>query len=968
MSARPTENAATAASALDLEARRETMASLVDDTPAMLSYWDTGQRCLFANRSSEAWFGLSREAMIGRSAAELLGDVYPLNLPHIEAVLRGDPQTFERKLRNPVTGIERHAQVTYIPDLVAGAVRGYSVLVTDITQRLRLEEDLKRAQAEQLETNRELTRSVALVQTIANAIPDPLSYWDGELRCRFVNEQYAKRFGKAPAQMLGRTMLDALGPEYLAKNEAGARAALAGERVTNEIEKVRDDGSFAAIEANYIPHVVDREISGVIILVRDITAHYSKQRALASQNRERTEELRQSEERFAKAFRAGPSAMLVRRLRDDRIVEVNDQFVDLTAYERLDVIGHRLSEAELAGLGELAAPRLARDNGRSEQCSLRNLEVPFRTKAGKACIALASLEQIEFGGDGPCVLCTFIDVTQRALAERRLGVQHSISRILADGTSLAQVAPRILALLCDEEGWDYGALWEVEGESLHCVHAVHREGAADGESFVRASRARTFTRGEGKPGQVWLTGEPWFSSDLLRDPGFLRAPEAQRSGLRNAVMFPLRHGSEVAGVIELMAEAWPNDSQRQELLEAVARQLGVFLARTRAAKRLRNNEDRLRSVIENLTEAVVLTTRDGVIIHCNPAALKLFELPEDCDRAKALTALRSRFSLTTPDGREIPSDELPLARINRGEKLLGLDLIVRRIDSDWWRMLSYRGSLARQQDGSEIVVLTISDESERQHRTEVARLAVALAEENRRMQEANRLKSEFVANMSHELRTPLNAILGFSSLVHQGKVGAINDQQEEFLGDVLRSARHLLQLINDVLDLTKVESGVIQLSPTDFDPAGVVNQVKDTLRALSAAKELSVDTEVHVACVRTDERLLKQMLYNYLSNAIKFTSPGGRIWIRVSADEAAAFRVEVEDTGIGIATRDMARLFVEFQQLDASASKMYQGTGLGLALTRKLAEAQGGRAGATSELGKGSRFFAVLPGLLERGS
>ena len=231
------------------------------------------------------------------------------------------------------------------------------------------------------------------------------------------------------------------------------------------------------------------------------------------------------------------------------------------------------------------------------------------------------------------------------------------------------------------------------------------------------------------------------------------------------------------------------------------------------------------------------------------------------------------------------------------------------------------------------------------------------------LQEANRMKSEFLANMSHELRTPLNGIIGFTEMMHDGRLGPVSDQHKEYLGDILTSAKHLLQLINDVLDLAKVEAGRMELQPEAVELTKLVGETCDIVRTMAAKKRLKVETSIDpgVNSVVLDPAKLKQVLYNYLSNAIKFTNDEGRITVRAAPEGLKDFRLEVEDTGIGIKPEDRGRLFVEFQQLDATLAKKYPGTGLGLALTKKIVEAQGGRVGANSTLGKGSTFFAVLP-------
>ncbi|HMJ55924.1 MAG TPA: PAS domain S-box protein [Polyangiaceae bacterium] len=232
-----------------------------------------------------------------------------------------------------------------------------------------------------------------------------------------------------------------------------------------------------------------------------------------------------------------------------------------------------------------------------------------------------------------------------------------------------------------------------------------------------------------------------------------------------------------------------------------------------------------------------------------------------------------------------------------------------------------------------------------------------------KMQEASRLKGEFLANMSHELRTPLNAIIGFTELMHKGKVGPVSAEHQEYLGDILTSSRHLLQLINDVLDLAKVESGTMEFRPEPVDLSQLVAEVRDVIRGLAVSKHIRLETNVdaEVTAVIVDAGRVKQILYNYLSNAIKFTENGGNVSVHVSAAGSKHFRIDVVDSGVGIAPENLGRLFVEFQQLDGSTAKKYQGTGLGLALTKRIVDAQGGRVEVQSTPGQGSTFSAILP-------
>jgi len=259
--------------------------------------------------------------------------------------------------------------------------------------------------------------------------------------------------------------------------------------------------------------------------------------------------------------------------------------------------------------------------------------------------------------------------------------------------------------------------------------------------------------------------------------------------------------------------------------------------------------------------------------------------------------------------------------------------------------------------------------------------AEALAAKNEELLRATRLKSEFLANMSHELRTPLNAIIGFSDLMMSGGVGQVDETQRDFLESISRNGNHLLELINNVLDLSKIEAGRMSfaLSPTDLRQA-ITAAVADTASLRTArSQSASIDLEERSLVVLGDGQRVRQVLFNLLSNASKFTPEGGHVAISalrtraplpVPTDRASdkpgiltrdAVWVAVSDDGIGIRPEDMPKLFAEFSQVDSSASRRAQGTGLGLALCRKFVDLLGGTLGCESIFGKGSTFWFILP-------
>jgi signal transduction histidine kinase len=245
---------------------------------------------------------------------------------------------------------------------------------------------------------------------------------------------------------------------------------------------------------------------------------------------------------------------------------------------------------------------------------------------------------------------------------------------------------------------------------------------------------------------------------------------------------------------------------------------------------------------------------------------------------------------------------------------------------------------------------------------ENVRLFNEIQDKSRQLEVASRHKSEFLANMSHELRTPLNAIIGFTDVMLEEMFGPLNEKQKEYLDDVRGSGTHLLTLINDILDLSKIEAGRVELEITEFSFPDALENALTLVRERAARHGITIAPEMSagVGAIAADERKVKQILVNLLSNAVKFTPDGG--WVGVTVRRAdGQVQVAVRDTGIGIAPEDQDRIFEEFQQVGRDPDKSREGTGLGLTLAKRFVELHGGRIWVESEVGKGSTFTFAIP-------
>ncbi len=237
-----------------------------------------------------------------------------------------------------------------------------------------------------------------------------------------------------------------------------------------------------------------------------------------------------------------------------------------------------------------------------------------------------------------------------------------------------------------------------------------------------------------------------------------------------------------------------------------------------------------------------------------------------------------------------------------------------------------------------------------------------LEQKNKELIEISNLKNRFIANVSHEFRTPLHGILGFSKLLKQ-QSGPLTHKQKEFIDHIINSGNHLNSLINDVLDLTKIEAGKMELTLSQINVSELIEETKNLFQHAISQKNIlfTAQHDPTLISIYTDAKKLKQIIYNYLSNAIKFTPVGGVVSLEIQRELDNKFCLTVKDTGIGIHQHHLNQLFVEFQQLDDSSTKEYQGSGLGLAIVRRIATLLGGRVGVTSEPNQGSTFFVILP-------
>ncbi len=370
------------------------------------------------------------------------------------------------------------------------------------------------------------------------------------------------------------------------------------------------------------------------------------------------------------------------------------------------------------------------------------------------------------------------------------------------------------------------------------------------------------------------------------------------------------------------------------------------------------------TLFNGVQDGLLIHDRSGRLIQANQRLLEMFGSDLSFFMSNSSDSTADQFYCPNDNSLDLPSvwDEVLAGQIKQLEYR-----IKRRTDGKIFDVEVFMRAIRLK--GKDQILVVIKDVTEKKRVTDELHRALALAEQLRlRAEAASETKSKFLANMSHELRTPLNAILGFSELLESQFYGAINEKQSSYVNAIHASGAHLLQLINDILDIAKIEADKMEMTPSATDLSRLLENAFTMIREMAYKRgtklELDVAQEFYTQLILADDIRLKQIVMNLLSNAVKFTPSGGMI--RMEARLAGHdVRVSISDTGIGIKAEDQRRIFEEFEQIDSSFSRQHEGTGLGLSLTRKLVELHGGRIWVESEgENKGSIFTFEIPYIL----
>jgi signal transduction histidine kinase len=545
----------------------------------------------------------------------------------------------------------------------------------------------------------------------------------------------------------------------------------------------------------------------------------------------------------------------------------------------------------------------------------------------------------------------------------------------------------------------FSAVYQFDDELLHLV-AQHNYTPEALEAAHRVFPAR--------PTRALFTGRTILERAVVHipdnevDPEFQHQALSRAIGWRSGLFVPmLREGAPI-GVIEVArSEAGPFSDNEVELLKTFADQAVIAVENVRLFKELQARTGELTRSVDQLTalgeisQAVSSTLDVETVLQTIVTRASQLAGADGCaiyeyDHATEAFQIRATHNL---DAGLVAT--LRASPLRKGEGAMGRAVVTREPIQvadiavagayqshirDTLLAAGYRAllSVPLLREGEIIGSLSLNRHAPGEFPPEAvevlktfatqsalaiqnARLFREIADKSRQLEVASQHKSEFLANMSHELRTPLNAIIGFSEVLNERMFGELNDKQAEYLKDIHASGTHLLSLINDILDLSKVEAGRMELELSDFNLPAAIDSSLTLVRERATRRGITLGSSVHdgIGQMTGDERKIRQVLLNLLSNAIKFTPEGGRIDV-AAVPNGGSVEVSVRDTGVGIAPEDHEAVFEEFRQVGASAAKQ-EGTGLGLALARKFIELHGGKIWVKSQVGVGSTFTFILP-------
>jgi PAS domain S-box-containing protein len=832
--------------------------------------------------------------------------------------------------------------------------------------------------SESKKTEKLLKQTRLNYETFFNCINDFLFVLDRQGNILHTNAAVTNRLGYSVEELTGKSVLTVFSHEHLEEVERLLGDILEGEADLCMAPLGTKSGEEIPVETSFSKGFWDG-MSVLFGVCKDIT------------------QVKRSEEKFSKSFHLNSVIMALSNLEDGTILDANETFTKALGYSRDEIIGNSVTSFKLYAMPEQRQKivEILKQDG-----SVKEAEVAIRVKDGtiKDCLISANAVRI---GNKPCMLSSVVDVTHRKELERRQNLMAEILSILNTPTVMSESLAKVLDAIQQATDYDAVGIRLRNGEDYpYFVQIGFRHEFLSAENSLLSFDDRTgicrdqegnaiteCTCGLVISGQCekkepnFTAGGSFWTNDL---PAFLNLPEEADprthprnrcilEGFSSMALVPIRENNEIVGLLQL------NDRRRDcftydkiQFFEGIGESIGVSLVRKRMEDALRESEDKFRRHVENSFDVIFTLEKTGTFSFLSPAWERHFG-----------------YSVAESVGKQFqpflhPDDvasyvEYFLRVLNTGQSETSPSIRIKCSDGSY-RWFETNGTRYIDAQGEVQFIGVGHDTTERMQAEEKLRNYAAVLESNNRAleefnrlaEEATRAKGEFLANMSHEIRTPMTAILGCADLlINEKGLERAPPQRRRNIETIKRNGEHLLGLLNDILDLSKMEAGKMKIVADTCSPFQLIEEVVSLMRVRAEEKELSLVADLDEPLpetIRTDPLRLRQVLINLTGNAIKFTDNGSiRIAARLTKDNGSPhLRFDVSDTGIGMNEEQVGNLFRAFSQVDNSAARKFGGTGLGLCICKRLAEAMGGNIEVQSTPGKGSTFsFTIDPGPLE---
>ena len=900
-------------------------------------------------------------------------------------------------------------------------------LINELSELRQLLTELEKAKAGPQQSEKELmdnsldsimlTETVGYVTKVNKHFLEMLGYSEEEVVGKFVADLTPSKEGETYESVTGE--LVNIDKAYLDNTMTLIEELLTKGKVTNwEAYYLRKDKKVVPIEQNIMClYDEEGERAGAVSIIRDIS-----ERKIAENDSMKT---RESLDNLLESSLDG----IIVSDNVGNVTRVNKSFLQLLQFDEEEVVGKHVMELSVmtegtyeSTTGELVIINEEFFNTSMEMTAklyeegkVSNWESYYLRKDRKIVPVEMQIAHL-YDGEGATIGSVGIsrDITDRRQAEKELAkYRDHLEDLVKERTEKLSETKDYLDNIIDSSQ-DSILIGDSTGNIVRFNHSFlkligYEEKEIEGKHFVELSLTEEGTY-ESTTGELVEINEEFFknSNKMIYEKLFAEGI------VTNWESYYLRKDGKIVPIEMSVALLYDNKKAHVGSV-AIARDI---TERKRAVKELKETKDYLDNIIENSLDGIIIGDSTGNIVRVNDSLLKLLGYQREEIVGKHVMELsiseKGEYEATTGERVTIGEEVFEEARKMIYEKLfeegkisnwnnyyLRKDGKIVCIEQNIFYLYNEGGDII----GSVGINRDITDRKKQEEELKKAydELEKRVEERTSQLMQAkeeaetsNRTKSDFLANMSHELRTPLNHIIGFTEIVVDKRCGSLNESQEDYLNDVLKSSRHLLSLINDILDLSKVEAGKFELEPTEVDPRLFVDNclVMFKEKAMKHGIKLTSHIGNIPETITVDERKLKQIVYNILANAMKFTPDGGSVSLSAQIVDCIVrfglrsgdpkgleiisggngigkingrkhrkcIQFSVADSGIGIKPEDQVRIFDPFEQADGSSSRRYQGTGLGLPLTRKLVELHGGRMWVESEgEGKGAIFSFIIP-------